>query len=86
MNRAHHLILVAAAVMGLLAVGALMDGPSDIEHEQAVAADLQDATAQARRKAHQVRIELARLEAEDDSTHLLPARKPVQRVAMAKPQ
>lgn len=86
MNRAHHLILVAAAVMGLLAIGALMDGPSDNDFEQAVAADLQDATAQSRREAHQVRVELARLEAEDDSRTMLPVRDPVQRVALAEPQ
>lgn len=86
MNRAYHLVLVAAAVMGVLAIGAMLDGPSDIEAEQAVAADLQDATAQARREAHQVRVELARLEAEDDSPPLLPAREPVQRVALADPQ
>lgn len=64
MNRAYHLILAAAAVMALLAIGALLDGPSDIEAEQVVATDLQDATAQARREAHQVRVELARLEAD----------------------
>lgn len=64
MNRVIHLVLVAAAVMGLFAVAALLDGPSDHEFEQAVAADLQDATEQARREAHQVRTELARLEAE----------------------
>ena len=64
MNRVMHLVLVAAAVMGLLAVAALLDGPSDHEFEQAVAADLQDATEQARREAHQVRTALARLEAE----------------------
>ena len=64
MNRVMHLVLVAAAVMGLLAVAALLDGPSDHEFEQAVAADLQDATEQARREAHQARTELARLEAE----------------------
>ena len=86
MNRAHHLVLAAAIAMGLLAVGALMGGPSDSDFEQAVAADLQDATAQARREASQVRVELARLEAEDDPTPLLPAREPVQRVALAEPQ
>lgn len=64
MNRVMHLVLVAAAVMGLLAVAALLDGPSDHEFEQAQAADLQDATEQARREAHQVRTELARLESE----------------------
>ncbi len=58
MNRAYHLILVAAVVIGVLAIGAMLDGPSDIEAEQAVAADLQDATAQASREAHQVRVEL----------------------------
>lgn len=86
MNRAHHLVLAAAIAMGLLAVGALMNGPSDNDFEQAVAADLQDATTQARREAHQVRIELAHLEAEDDSRTLLPAREPAQRVALAEPQ
>lgn len=40
MNRARHLILVAAAVMGLLALGALMDGVSDEQVERAIAADL----------------------------------------------
>ena len=86
MNRAHHLILVAAVAMGLLAVGALMNGPSDIEAEQAVAADLQDATAQARREAHQVRVELARLEAEDDLRIVPLTREQMQRVAMLEPQ
>lgn len=63
-HRMYHLILVAAAAMGLLALGALMDGPSDMELEQAVQTDLQDAIAQARREAPAVRTELARLEAE----------------------
>lgn len=63
-HRVNHLILVAAATMGLLAVAALLDGPSDIEFEQAVQTDLQDAIAQARREAPAVRMELARLEAE----------------------
>ncbi len=40
MNRARHLILVAAAVMGLLALGALMDDASDEQIERAIAADL----------------------------------------------
>ena len=86
MNRAYHLILVAAVAMGLLAIGAMLDGPSDIEAEQAVAADLQDATAQARREAHQVRVELARLEAEDDSRIVPLTREQMQRVAMLEPQ
>ena len=43
MNRAHHLILVAAAVVGLLALGALMDGVSDEQVERAIAADLKAA-------------------------------------------
>ena len=86
MNRAYHLILVAAVVMGVLAIGAMLDGPSDIEAEQAVAADLQDATAQARREAHQVRVELARLEAEDDSRIVPLTREQMQRVAMLEPQ
>lgn len=43
MNRARHLILVAAAVMGLLALGALMDGASDEQVERAIAADLKAA-------------------------------------------
>jgi hypothetical protein len=64
MNRAHHLVLVAAAIMGLLAVAALLDGPSDLEFEHAVQADLQDAIAQAGHDAPAVRLELARLEAE----------------------
>ena len=64
MNRVYHLILVAAATMGLLAVAALLDGPSDHEFEQDVQTDLQDAIAQARREAPAVRTELARLEAE----------------------
>lgn len=64
MNRVAHLILVAATTMGLLAVAALLDGPSDHEFEQAVQTDLQDAIAQARRDAPTVRLELARLEAE----------------------
>ena len=82
MNRAHHLVLVAAIAMGLLAIGALLDEPSDIEAEQAVAADLQDATAQASREAHQVRVELARLEAEDDLRIVPLTREQMQRVAM----
>ena len=64
MNRVANLILVAAVIMGLLAVAALLDGPSDHEFEQAVQTDLQDAIAQARRDAPTVRLELARLEAE----------------------
>lgn len=64
MNRVMHLVLVAAAVMGLLAVAALLDGPSDHEFEQAIAADLQDAIDQAGRDAPTMRLELARLEAE----------------------
>ena len=43
MNRAHHLILVAAAVMGLLALGGFMDGVSDEQVERAIAADLKAA-------------------------------------------
>ena len=43
MNRAQHLILVAAAVVGLLALGALMDGVSDEQVERAIAADLKAA-------------------------------------------
>ena len=64
MNRAHHLILVAVAAIGLLALGELMDGPSDMEIEQAVQTDLDDAIAQARRDAPEVRLETARLDAE----------------------
>ncbi len=63
-HRVNHMILVAAATMGLLAVAALLDGPSDHEFEQAVQTDLQDAIAQAGRDAPAVRMELARLEAE----------------------
>ena len=43
MNRAQHLILVAAAVMGLLALGGFMDGVSDEQVERAIAADLKAA-------------------------------------------
>ena len=43
MNRAQHMILVAAAVVGLLALGALMDGVSDEQVERAIAADLKAA-------------------------------------------
>ena len=43
MNRAHHLILVAAAVVGLLALGAFMDGVSEEQVERAIAADLKAA-------------------------------------------
>ena len=64
MNRIANLILVAAVIMGLLAVAALLDGPSDLEFEHAVQADLQDAISQAGRDAPTVRLELARLEAE----------------------
>ena len=82
MNRAHHLILVVAAVMGLLALGALLDVPSEEQLELAVAADLQDAIEQARRDAPEVRRELARLEAEDYPriTPLTPEQ--MRRVAM----
>lgn len=62
MNRLAHLILVVAAVMVLLAVAALLDGPSDLEFERAVQTDLQDAIDQAGRDAPAVRLELARLE------------------------
>lgn len=72
MNRIAHLILVAAAVMGLLAVAALIDGPSDHEIERAVQADLQDAIAQADRDATAVRMELARLEAEQAPAAMPP--------------
>lgn len=71
-HRVNHLILVAAAVMGLLAVAALLDGPSDHEFEQAIAADLQDAIEQAGRDAPAVRLELARLEAEQAPAAALP--------------
>lgn len=64
MIRLDHWILATAATLALLAAGALLDGPSDIEFEQAVQTDLQDAIAQARRDAPTVRLELARLEAE----------------------
>lgn len=82
MNRAYHLILVTAVVMGLLALGAWMDGPSDMEVERMTAADVQDAIRQARREAPQVRVELARLEADDhpSATPLTPEQ--MQRVAM----
>ena len=82
MNRAHHLILVVAAVMGLMALGALLDVPSEEQLELAVAADLQDAIEQARRDAPEVRRELARLEAEDYPriTPLTPEQ--MRRVAM----
>ena len=43
MNRAQHLILVAAAVVGLLALGAFMDGVSEEQVERAIAADLKAA-------------------------------------------
>lgn len=55
-HRVNHLILVA--------VDALLDGPSDLELEQAVQADLQDAIHQAWRDAPEVRLETARLDAE----------------------
>lgn len=71
-HRVNQLILVAAATMGLLAVAALLDGPSDHEFEQAVQTDLQDATDQARRDAPTVRLELARLEAEQAPAAALP--------------
>lgn len=82
MSRAQHLILVAAAIMGLLALGALLDVPSEEQLELAVAADLQDAIEQARRDAPEVRRELARLEAEDYPriTPLTPEQ--MRRVAM----
>ncbi len=86
MNRVSNLILVASAIMGLLAVGSLIDGPSDIELEQAVAADLQDATEQAHREAHQIRIELARLEADSLPLDRPPTRGQLQRVAMLEQQ
>ncbi|MDD2728200.1 hypothetical protein [Malikia sp.] len=61
MKRAAHLILIAAAMMGLLALGAPMDGPSDLEVERAVQADLQDAIKQTRIAA----LEVARLRPRD---------------------
>jgi hypothetical protein len=82
MKRAQHLILIAAAVMGLLALGALMDGPSDMEVERMTAADLQDAVTQARHDAPQVRIEVARLEAEDYPRIVPLTPEQMQRVAM----
>ena len=42
-HRMYHLILVTAAAMGLLALGALMDGASDEQVERAIAADLKAA-------------------------------------------
>ena len=82
MNRAQHLILVAAAVMGLLAMGALMDGPSDMEVERMTASDVQDAVTQARHDAPQVRVEVARLEAEDYPRITPLTREQMRRVAM----
>lgn len=82
MNRAYHLILVTAVVMGLLALGAWMDGPSDMDVERMTAADVQDAIRQARREAPRVRAELARLEAEDSSRIVPLTREQTQRVAM----
>lgn len=70
-HRVNHLILVAAVTMGLLAVAALLDGPSDHEFERAIAADLQDAIGQAGRDAPAVRLELARLEG--DRIEAVPA-------------
>ncbi len=61
MNRIQNLILVAAVIMGLLAMGALMDGPSDLEVEHAVQADLQDAIEQTQIAA----LEAARLRRRD---------------------
>lgn len=84
MNRAMHLVLVAAAVMGLLAVATLLDGPSDHEFEQAVQTDLQDAIAQARREAPAVRTELARLEA--DRIEPAPAALLPRYALLEKPQ
>lgn len=72
MIRLDHWILATAATLALLAAGALLDGPSDIEFEQAVQTDLQDAIDQARRDAPTVRLELARLEAEQAPAAALP--------------
>lgn len=56
----------ALALSAVLILGSsyLLDGPSEAEIEQAQAADLADAKAQARRDAPHVRAELDRLEAE----------------------
>lgn len=61
------LINWATAITGLVAflgAAALLDGPSEMDLQRAVAADLVDAQTQARRDAPQVRSEMARLDAE----------------------
>lgn len=63
MNRSF--AIPVALLLGLaLSSSYLLDGPSEADIERAIAADLVDAQAQARREAPQVRAELARLDAE----------------------
>jgi hypothetical protein len=52
-------LLSGCIIAFLLILGALLDGPSDTEAQRAVAADLRDAQAQARRSAHHARAEQA---------------------------
>jgi len=51
----------AAALAAVMLGAQLLDGPSEADLAQAVAADLQDAQAQAARDAGAVRAELAKL-------------------------
>lgn len=55
---------VAILTALLLSASYLLDGPSDLDMQRAIEADLVDAQAQAQREAHDVRAELARLDAE----------------------
>lgn len=61
-----NLSLATVGLAALLGASHLLDGgPSEAELAAATAADLNDAIAQARTEAPRVRVELARIEAED---------------------
>lgn len=59
-HRLTYLMAATAGTLLLLAGGALLDGPSDLDMQRAIAADLVDAQVQAERSAPEHR----RLEAE----------------------
>lgn len=59
-HRLTHLMAAAAGALLLLAGGALLDGPSEMDLQRSIAADLVDAQVQAERSAPEHR----RLEAE----------------------
>jgi hypothetical protein len=63
-HRLTHLMAAAAGALLLLAGGALLDGPSDLDMQRAIEADLVDARAQAAQSAPERRRAEAELLAE----------------------